>query len=190
MDKWHIYFIMWVSWAWKWTLISSLKETDLDLHIPLSYKSRERRDFEVEWVDAHFISIDEFQSSITKKEFLEYAIVHWVNYYWTKYDDVILNGIEKWKKVIKELDVLGLIRLLKDKPELSENYTTIFLNIPVKKLRERIEKRWEDITEDELQRRETSAIMEEKEARQLCDYMLDATQKPEKILKEVLDIIN
>jgi hypothetical protein len=31
--------------------------------------------------------------------------------------------------------------------------------------------------------------MEEKEARQLCDYMLDATQSPEKVLKEVLDII-
>jgi len=33
------------------------------------------------------------------------------------------------------------MRLVKDKPELDENYTTIFLNIPVKKLRERIEKR-------------------------------------------------
>jgi hypothetical protein len=31
--------------------------------------------------------------------------------------------------------------------------------------------------------------MEEKEARLLCDYMLDATQSPEKVLKEVLDII-
>lgn len=189
MIKWHIYFIMWVSWAGKWTLINSLKEINLDLHIPLSYKSREKRDFERHWVDAYFISVEEFELSINNKEFLEYAIVHWKDYYWTRYDDVILNGIEKWKNVIKELDVLWLMRLIKDKPELRKNYTTIFLNIPVDKLRERIEKRGEKITEEELLRREKSAIMEEQEARQLCDYMLDATQSPDKVLAEVLDII-
>jgi len=189
MKKGHIYFIMWVSWAGKWTLINSLKKTDLDLHIPLSYKSRAKRDFEVDGKDAYFISVEEFKSAIEKNEFLEYAIVHGVDYYWTKYDDVILNWIDKGKTVIKELDVLWLKRLIKEKPELEDYYTTIFLNIPVKKLRERIEKRWEKITEDELLRREQSAIMEEKEARLLCDYMLDATQSPEKVLKEVLDII-
>ena len=189
MKKGHIYFIMWVSWAGKWTLINWLKNTDLDLHIPLSYKSRKKREFEVDWKDAYFISKEEFELSIKNEEFLEYAIVHWVDYYWTKYNDVILNGIEKWKIVIKELDVLWLMRLIKDKSELEEYYTTIFLNIPVKKLRERIENRGETITEEELNRRENSAIMEEKEARQLCDYMLDATQSPEKVLKEVLDII-
>jgi len=40
-----------------------------------------------------------------------------------------------------------------------------------------------------LIRREKSAIMEEQEARKLCDYMLDATQSPKKVLSEVLDII-
>jgi len=180
---------MWVSWAGKWTLINSLKNTDLDLHIPLSYKSRSKRDFEVDGKDAYFISVEEFRLSIERNEFLEYAIVHWVDYYWTKYDDVILNWIEKGKIVIKELDVLWLKRLIKEKPELEDYYTTIFLNIPVKKLRERIEKRGEKIEEEELLRREKSAIMEEKEARLLCDYMLNATQSPEKILNEVLDII-
>jgi hypothetical protein len=33
------------------------------------------------------------------------------------------------------------MRLIKDKPELREYYTTIFLNIPVDKLRDRIAKR-------------------------------------------------
>jgi hypothetical protein len=37
--------------------------------------------------------------------------------------------------------------------------------------------------------REKSAIMEEQEARRHCDYMLDATQSPEKVLEEVLAII-
>ena len=189
MKKWHIYFIMWVSWAGKWTLINWLKNKKLDLHIPLSYKSRKKREFEIDWKDAYFISVEDFKKAIKNNEFLEYAIVHWVDYYWTKYDDVILNWIEKWRKVIKELDVLWLKRLIKEKPELESDYTTIFLNIPVKKLRERIKKRWENINEEELVRREESAIMEEKEARLLCDYMLDATQSPDKVLQEVLDII-
>ncbi|MCD5385181.1 guanylate kinase [Candidatus Gracilibacteria bacterium] len=190
MNKGHIYFIMGVSGAGKGTLINALKDTNLDLHIPLSYKTRKKRDFEIDGKDAHFISLDEFKKSIENNEFLEYAIVHDKDYYGTKYDDVILNGIDLGKIVIKELDVLGLKRLIKDKPELKDFYTTIFLNIPVNKLRDRIKKRGEEIKEEELLRREQSAIMEEKEARLLCDYMLDATQSPDKVLKEILDIIN
>ena len=189
MKKGHIYFIMWLSGSGKWTLINNLKKQDLDLHIPLSYKSRKRRDFEVHWVDAHFISVDEFELSINNKEFLEYALVYGLDYYGTKYEDVIDNGINLWKTVIKELDVLWLKRLIKHNSIEKENYNTIFLNIPVWKLRERIAKRWEEITERELRAREQTAIMEEQEARKYCDYMLDATQSPEKVLKEVLDII-
>jgi len=186
---WHIYFIMWVSGAWKWTLIKWLKYQDLDLHIPLSYKSREPRNFEKHWVDSYFISVSDFMQSIENHEFLEYAIVHGKDYYGTKYEDVIDNWINKDKLVVKELDIHWLKRLIKEKPELRENYSTIFLNIPINKLRERIAKRWEEITEIELKAREQSAIVEEAEARKYCDYMLDATQTPEKVLKEVLDII-
>ena len=189
-NKWHIYFIMWVSGAGKWTLISSLKNTDLDLHIPLSYKSRKAREFEIHWVDSFFIPKDEFEQSIKNEEFLEYAIVHWTDYYGTKFTDVIENGVELWKKVIKELDIHWLKRLMKQHPEFRIKYSTIFLNIPLSKLRERIANRWENITESELLARENSAILEETEARKYCDYMLDATQTPDKVLREVLYIIN
>lgn len=190
IKKGHIYFIMWVSWAWKWTLINSLKNQGLDLHIPLSYKSRAPREFEINWVDSYFISKQEFEESIEKKEFIEYAVVHKTDYYGTKFIDVIDNWLDLWKIVIKELDVLWLKRLIKNHPEYRKFYTTIFLNIPVKKLRERIKKRWDNASEESLKNRENSAIMEEKEARIYCDYMLDATESPEKILKEVLNIIN
>ena len=188
-NKWHIYFIMWISGSWKWTLINNLKKLNLWLHIPLSYKTRKKRDFEVNWVDAYFISKEEFENSIKNNEFLEYAIVHKKDYYGTKYEDVIENWINKWKKVVKELDIHWLKRLLKEKPELRPYFTTIFLNIPVNILKERIKKRWEKISKEELKAREESAIMEEQEARKYCDYMLDATQTPEKILNEVLEII-
>lgn len=189
MKKWHIYFIMWVSGAGKGTLINWLKNQNIDLHVPLSYKSRKKREFEIDWVDSHFISVDEFEKSIENKEFLEYAIVHWKDYYWTKFVDVIEQWIDLGKTVVKELDILWLKRLIKHNSLSKQNYSTIFLNIPIKKLRERIAKRWEEISEIELKARENSAIMEEEEARKYCDYMLDATQNPEKVLKEVLDII-
>jgi len=185
----HIFFIMWISWAWKWTLLKWLKDSDFNFHIPLSYKTRNIRDTEKNWVDAYFISTEEFKQSIENHEFLEYAIVHGIDYYWTKYEDVIDNWIKKWKIVIKELDIHWLKRLKKEKPELDKYYTTIFLNIPVELLKSRIEKRWDNIFEDELSRRIWSAIMEEKEARLYCDFILDATQSPENVKKEVLQII-
>jgi len=187
---WHIFFIMWVSWAWKWTLLKALKfQDEINFYIPLSYKTRALRNAEKDWVDAHFVSVEEFEKSIENYEFLEYAIVHWVEYYWTKYEDVIDNWIKKGKIVVKELDIHGLKRLKKEKPELRPNYTTIFLNIPIDTLKERIRQRWDNLTLWELQRRIDSAIMEEQEARLHCDFMLDATQSPEDVKNEVMQII-
>jgi len=180
---------MWVSWAGKGTLINNLKKQKLDLHIPLSYKSRTKRDFEEHGVDSYFISVSEFKKSINSWEFLEYAIVHWVDYYGTKYDDVILNGIEKWKIVIKELDIIWLTKLKQSKPEFINDYTTIFLNIPVEKLKERIKYRWDKITQEQLENRIQSAIKEEQEARELCNYIIDATQTEQEVLQEVLWVI-
>lgn len=186
----HIYFIMWVSWAWKGTLINNIRKENIwKLHIPLSYKSREIRETEINWVDAHFISKEEFFHGIEKHEFLEYAIVHETDYYGTKYIDVIDNGVNQWKIVIKELDIHGLKRLRKEKPEFDSKYTTIFLNIPVNILKERIEKRWALMIDSELEIRINSAIMEEEESAKYCDYIIDATKTEKEVLDEVLNII-
>lgn len=187
---WHIYFIMWITGSWKWTLIENIKKQNIEnLHIPLSYKTRNIRETEINWVDAFFISKEEFFNGIELNKFLEYAIVHETDYYWTKYEDVIENGIEKWKIVIKELDIHGLKRLRKEKPNFDDYYTTIFLNIPTDILKERVERRWALMTDEEFSRRLNSAIMEEDESRGLCDYIIDATKKPEKVLEDVLKIM-
>lgn len=82
--------------------------------------------------------------------FLEYAMVHGMDYYGTKFEDVIDNWISKWLTVIKELDIIWLQDLRKNKPELDEKYTTIFLNIPSEILVKRIQKRWAFITNEEI----------------------------------------
>lgn len=189
--KGHIYFILWVSWAWKWTLIENIKKSNIEnLCIPLSYKSRQIRDTEVNHIDAHFISKEEFFHWIEMHEFLEYAIVHETDYYGTKYVDVIENGIDLWKIVIKELDINWLKRLRKEKPNFDANYTTIFLDIPVNILKDRIEKRWALMCDEELNRRINSAIIEEEEWTKLCDYTIDATLSPEKVFSNFIEIVN
>jgi len=186
----HIYFILWVSGSGKWTLISNIKKLNLpNIHIPLSYKTRTKRENEVNWIDAWFISRENFFSWVQKGEFLEYALIHELDYYGTKFKDVIDNWVNLWKIVIKELDIIGLQELKKNKPELDEKYTTIFLNIPENILRERIKKRWVFMSNEELQRRINSSIMEEQKAKELCDFIIDATKSEEEVLKEVLKII-
>jgi len=190
MKKGHIYFIMGISGAGKGTLIKNLKKLWLkNFHFPLSYKSRPIRHHEVNGKDAYFITKEEFEEWIKNHEFLEYAIVHEKDYYGTKYKDVLENGIEKWLNVVKELDIHWLKRLLKEKPELRPYYSTIFLNIPISHLEERIKKRWDIITEEELARRKKSAQMEEKEIAKYCDYEIDATLPEEKVVEEFLKII-
>jgi len=181
---------MWISGAGKWTLISNLKKLNLEnFHFPLSYKSRPIRHHETNGVDAFFITKEEFEKWIENHEFLEYAIVHWKDYYGTKYEDVLENGIEKWLNVVKELDYHGLKRLLKEKPELRPHFTTVFLDIPVDKLEERINKRWDQMTQEELERRKQSAILEEQELKKLADYEIDATLAKEKVVEEFIKII-
>ena len=158
---WHIFFIGWVSWSWKGTLINNLRNLNHPkLHFPLSYKTRPIREIETNWVDAHFVSPEEFYAWVQAWEFLEYAVVHQTDYYWTKFSDVLDNWIHLWKIVIKEIDVIWLQDLKETHPHLDEKYSTIFLDIPIDLISQRIQKRWALMTNGELENRLNSAKME------------------------------
>lgn len=186
----HIYFILWVAWSWKSTLINNIAKLSIpNVYHPISYKTRPKREYEKNWVDAWFLSKEDFFAQVNAWEFLEYALVHETDYYWTKFVDVLDNWINLWKIVIKELDINWLEELRKNRPELDEKYTTIFLNIPENILRERIEKRWAFMSDEELKNRLNSAIIEEQKAKKLCNFIIDATLTEDEVLKEVLKII-
>jgi len=187
-----IFFIVWVSWAWKWTLIENLRNIwDNRFYFPLSYKSRQIRETEKNWVDAWFISNEEFEKSIYNWEFLEYAKVYWLeSYYWAKYSDLIDNWINKWKIVIKEVDMEWLLILKNQRPELDSFYKSIFLTIPLDLQIERIKSRWATMSEKELEERRKTAKKEIKEAQKYCDYIIDTWNKTkEEVLAEAVEII-
>lgn len=87
------------------------------------------------------------------------------------------------------MDINGLLELRSLRPELDEWYTTIFLNIPNDVLVQRIQQRGAFMSDDELSRRLSSAIIEEQKAKSLCDYMIDATLSPEEVLEQTLKIM-
>jgi len=192
MKKGHIYFIMWISGSGKWTLIENLKNQNIKwLYFLKSYVTRPMRTWEIDWNIYNFISNQEFQNSINKNEFLEYEYVHNLNYYWTKYSDTVENWIDKWKKVLKEIEIQGLKNIFKNYPGLKNNITSIFLDISEKILEKRINLRWENMSKEELQNRKNSLINEKVESKKHCDYIINTwNKKPDEVLKEVLDIIN
>lgn len=189
MNKWHIFFISWFAWAGKWTVIKWLLESNIDnLELALSTKTREPRNGEVLGIDYNKLSIEEFKMAITKWDFLEYNFVHNQAYYWTKYLDVIDNWINKWKIIIKEMDILALPKLIKDKPELRKYYTYIFLDIPIERIKQRMKKRGDKTSWKDFENRIDSA-KKEKELLYLADYVIDSTKTIEEVLQEVLKIV-
>ncbi len=190
MKKGHIYFILGIAWSGKGTLIENIRnQQEISLYTPLSYKTREIRPNEVNGRDSFFISKAEFYSSVEKGEFLEYALVHNADYYGTKYEDVIEKWVHQWKYVVKEIDINGLQKLKSEHPEFDSLYSTIFLNIPLAKLPERIEQRGVFMSDDELKRRLVSAEIEEEEISKICDFKTDATLSPQEVLEAFLSFV-
>lgn len=182
---------MGIAGSGKWTLIKNLQALERDdFSFVLSYKSRQIRPNEVNGVDSHFITRAEFFDSIEKGEFLEYALVHNLDYYGTKFRDVYDDGILKGKKVITEIDIHGLKKMQVERPDFDVHYSTIFLNIPQSMLKERIEKRGVFMSDEEFENRMKSAIFEEEEIQKICTYTIDATQSPQKVVEDFLKIVS
>lgn len=192
MKTGHIFFVMWIAGSGKGTLIKNLRENGReDLYFPLSYTTRPMRPGEVHGKGTYyFVTRWDFLQGVENSEFLEYAFVHQMDYYGTKMFDVYDEGVKKWKTVVKELEIHGLKKLRSERPEFDLYYSTVFLNIPKEKLKERIEQRWVFMSEEEYQNRINSSVFEEEELKELCDYVIDATLPPEEVVQAFLKIVD
>ena len=187
--KWHLYFIMWVSGAGKWTVLNALKSEDSTKYQFLkSYVTRRMRPWEVNGDIYWFISKEDFEEWIENNEFLEYEINHKIAYYGTKNSEVF-QWLEDWKLLIKEIDTKWLIQLQAKHPEIRERFSSIFLDIPDEVLRKRFFDRNPWGKEQDLLNRIESADFERSQAKQYCDHIVDWSRTPKIVLEEIKKII-
>ena len=134
--------------AGKGTVIKKLLAKDKNLALSISYTSRTKRDGEVDGVDYHFISRDEFEKRIQKGEFLEYAKVRYGEYFGTAKKDV-QKLLETGKDVILEIDVQGAQQIKEMFPET----ILIFIMAPsMNEVKRRIKARGKETKEQILDR--------------------------------------
>ena len=135
-----------------------------------------------------FISKQEFEAGIKNNDFLEYEINHKVAYYGTKKSDVD-TGLKNGQIMLKEIDTKGLKQLSENHPDFKPYYTSFFLNVSNQEMTRRYLERHPEGCENDIKNRLERASLEREQAEKYCDYIIDASQSPEQVLQEVLDII-
>ncbi len=135
------------SGAGKSSLVSALMTTDPTLSLSVSFTTRSPRPGEIEGINYHFISEEEFLSRKEQDDFLEWAFVHG-NYYGTS-RSWIMDKMEQGQDVILEIDWQGARQIQKIVPQA----IWIFILPPsLKTLEERLRDRGQD-DEQTIQRR-------------------------------------
>jgi len=104
--------------------------------------TRKKRDYEVDWEDYYFLSIDSFRKKIKNKDFIEYAEVH-NNFYGSTYEE--LDNILDNKQIPLYIVDPQWVRYLKDTLKWVYDVKTIFILPPNEEiLKDRLIKRGED----------------------------------------------
>ncbi|MCB0804662.1 MAG: guanylate kinase [Bacteroidales bacterium] len=106
------------SGAGKTTLVKHLLESDLNLAFSISAASRPKRSGEIDGIDYHFISKNDFIKKIENNEFVEWEEVYEGSFYGT-----LKSEVERiWKEgkhVIFDVDVEGGLNIKQQYPELT-----------------------------------------------------------------------
>jgi len=146
------------SGAGKSSLIEEMLKTVEKVYFSVSTTTRKKREGEIEGVDYHFISKEQFEKEIKEGEFLEWALVHG-NYYGTSLKPV-KKALDEGKLVIFDIDVQGH-KIVKEK--FANLLTSVFITTPSKKiLKERLLKRGTD-SKEIIEKRLQNALKEMEE---------------------------
>ena len=184
--KGKLVLIVGPSGSGKGTIIKNLRDRHADWVYPVSYTTRDIRPGEADGLVYNFISKNEFEEGIKNGRFLEYAVVHGVDYYGTERDEII-GALDAGKIVVREVDIQGFHSIRDVIPK--ENLVTIFIEAKdLEELKVRIAKRGK-LPEEEVERRMESARKEISQAGE-CDYrVVNEYGKVEEAVGEVEKII-
>lgn len=170
------------SGAGKTTISRSLMQRDDNIKVSISATTRKKRQNEENGVHYHFVSEDEFQGMVDRKEFLEHATVFQHRYGTPRQpvDDALKNGMD----VLFDIDWQGT-RLIKE--QAPQDVVSIFILPPSwVELEKRLQGRGMD-SEEEIQFRMSRAAAEISHYAEY-DYVIinrdleDATRRVQAIL--------
>lgn len=142
------------SGAGKGTICKELIHRHQNVYISVSATTRLPRNGEIDGINYHFLTKDEFVNRIENNDFLEYAEVYG-NYYGTPKSEVEAM-LAQGKDVILEIDIQGALKV---KENFDEGVFIFILPPSMEELKQRIIKRGSE-TEESLMRRFKSAYQE------------------------------
>ncbi len=172
------------SGAGKTTIVKNLLKQNKKLEFSISACSRKKREGEVEGKDYYFLSIEEFQSKIKNKEFLEFEELYTNNFYGTLKSE-ITRIWNTGKHVLFDVDVKGGLNI---KKEFGNKALLIFVMPPtLEELERRLRSRLTE-SEESIKERITKAA-KEIEYSDKFDIIL-INDKLEVALTEAIKIVN
>lgn len=150
------------SGAGKSSLIKKVSEEIGAYYFSISTTTRAMREGEVNGVDYHFVTLEEFKKDIEDEQFLEHALVHG-NYYGTSVRPV-KEALKEGKLVLFDIDVQGNMSV---KNRFGDIATSVFITTPsLKELERRLRFRGTD-SEEIIQNR---ISMAKREVQRISEY--------------------
>lgn len=171
------------SGAGKTTIVRYLLRNVPNLDFSISAASRQPRGREVDGLDYHFFSVDEFKSKIENNDFVEWEEVYKNNFYGTLKSEVI-NAWDNGKTVLFDVDAIGGLNL---KQIFGENSLSIFIKPPSLFVLEQRLKNRRTETPEQIEMRLNKANEELSHASEF-DYVL-LNDNLEKACTEIQNII-
>ncbi|MEM1296000.1 MAG: guanylate kinase [Verrucomicrobiota bacterium] len=145
----------------KTTLCHRFAESDGDSVYSVSCTTRPPREGEVDGIDYHFLSNEEFEEKISAGELLEFAQVHASGRYYGTLKQPVVEALSQGIDVLMDLDVKGAqqVRALED-PMIASSLVDVFI-LPrsLEELMDRVRKRG-PMTQEELDLRMKNASAE------------------------------
>lgn len=189
MEKGNVIIFSAPSGCGKSTIIGRLMEMeDLDLQFSVSATNRPPRIGEVNGVNYHFMSTDEFRSAIDNDKFVEWEEVYEGRYYGTLKSEID-RITDSGHNVVLDIDVKGGVNVMN---KMGDRAISIFIVPPsVEVLRRRLESRGTDPAE-EIDRRVAKAEWEltfadKYDCRVVNDKLDDAVAEVHDIVKSFIN---